>query len=80
MPKGSVWMEAKKQRLGYIKGLIQNLGESEYKKVVALICYNTGLSENKAKEYLRNLEGLGAIKIDGGLVSPSEKSKEVGSK
>ena len=69
--RGSVWMEAKKRRLVFIKGLLEKLGEISYTKAVALICYNTGLSENKAKEYLRNLQGMEAIEIRDGLVRPN---------
>lgn len=59
----------KKHRMEQALGMIKAMGETEYTKAVAIISFNIGLSETKAREYIRTFKELGQIKVKNGIIS-----------
>lgn len=68
--RGNDAVTAKKARMQQALGMIKAMGSIEYTKAVAILSFNIGLSETKAREYIRMFKDLGKIKIDSGTITP----------
>jgi len=61
-------LEKKKMRLKIVEGILRNNCPMKCPKAIAIVVYNTGVSEKKAMEYLRNFVNLDIIKIEDSVV------------
>ena len=68
--KGKDAIQVRSERMKQAEGILNALGEIKYIKALAVVSYNLGVSENKAREYIRILRDVGKIVIDNGVVKP----------
>ena len=68
--KGRDAVQLKKERMERALAMLKAMGSMEYTKAVAIISFNIGLSEYKAREYLRMFRELGKIVVSDGIVKP----------
>ena len=61
-------IEARKRRIDRAHAILKSVGEVEYEKAMALISLNLGVSESKAREYIKVLKALELIKTENGSV------------
>jgi len=61
-------MIAKKERLELIKNTLEELMPVQYRKAVAIICMNTGLSERTAKEHVMVVVNFNDWIVKDGLI------------
>lgn len=64
MARGNYFGEDRMRRFRQIQAEIKEVGEAVYKKFLANLSINYGLSPKKAKEYLKTLEDAGQIKLE----------------
>ena len=58
----------KKHRMERALGMLKSMDEISYMKAVAILSFNLGLSEPKAKEYIRTFRELGHLNIKDGMI------------
>ena len=68
--KGAI--EERKVRLKAALGMISKLVPIEYVKAAGQISFNLGVSDNKAREYIKVLREAGQIEVFSGVVTMSK--------
>ena len=61
-------IEARKRRIDRAHAILKSLKEVPYDRAMATISINLGVSEAKAKEYIKSLKAAGLIKTEDGKV------------
>jgi len=61
-------IEARKRRIDRTHAILKSLGEIEYDKAMAMVSLNIGVSEQKAREYIKALKTAGLISTENGKV------------
>jgi hypothetical protein len=61
-------IDARKKRIDFCHGILKSAGRVEYPRAIALIQFNLGVSEAKAREYIRVLKDMLIIKVEKGFV------------
>ena len=62
-------IEDRKNRVSSALGIIRKLSPIEFVKAAGVISFNLGVSNEKAREYIKVLKESGQIVVDGGMVS-----------
>ena len=66
--KENPFLTDKRDRLEKTKKMIKAMKEVKYKKFVALLEMDMGISKDTAKDYIETLENAGFIKKDNGTI------------
>ena len=66
--KGTPAIQERRARLELARKILIGRKQVGYKKAVALLSYNLGITERKAKEYIDTLVQVDGIKREGDLV------------
>jgi len=73
--RGNSTTEARRRRIAIAEQIVKKLGRDEYIKAVSMISFNLGVTEAKAREYLKILSNTGVIEIKNGYVNYIGSSK-----
>jgi len=65
---------ARQKRMESALRIIQSRKSIPYSKAVALLAFNLGIREEKAREYIRILEKIDGFKIKDGIIINKKKS------
>lgn len=69
MPKGVMQIEEKKKRMAQALKILRAKKKLPYDKAVALLCWNLGIRQEKAREYIDTLVHIDGIKkSDGNII------------
>jgi hypothetical protein len=60
--------DRKRERIATALKILINKKKMTYKKAVALLCWNLGLTQAKAREYIDTLIEIDGIKRDGDMI------------
>jgi len=61
-------VESRKERMTVALGILRSKNGIKFQKAVALLSYNLGVTERKAKEYISTLVEIDGIKRDGDFI------------
>lgn len=68
-------VEMRQGRIRKVEGILGALKEVDYKKALAMCCYDLGVSSDKIREYFNVLKDSGRIKIKDGVISVTPVKK-----
>jgi hypothetical protein len=69
--KGAI--QDRRIRVEAARGIIRRLGLIEFRKAAGMVSFNLGVSDEKAREYIRILRDSGQVVVEGGMVSMPKK-------
>lgn len=69
--------EERRERMERARKLLVSLKDVTYIRALAMLSFNLGLSEFKAKEYIRTLKEVGGIRVENGYIYPPKIRKGV---
>jgi predicted transcriptional regulator len=67
-PRGTPAVEDRRRRLDLARKILTARKKTEYRKAVAMLSYNLGVTERKAREYIETLLLVDGIRKKDGII------------